>query len=371
MKQKPLKQFFGSAMNTQHKTWLSGIIFLIVIAVAVSVYLKKMPAELPDDVVKINGRTEADHYLASTKVSGKILKVLVREGDEVKKDQVLAVLDDAQVRAKVTQAAAAYGAAQARLKAAKTGLKVLKKQVPLQIATAESTVRHSKAVLNSAVENAQQAKLDEQRYARLYEKGTIQKHQHESAALAKKIADDNVLIAKAAINRAQKALNEAKLGWQQIEAKQDDVNAVKAQNLQAQAALMEAMSVFDDMKIKAPTNGVITTKLINEGEVIASGAGLFDIVNLNQVYLKGYIAENKVGLVHLGQKAIIKIDSMPEQDFPATVRYIASETEFTPKEVQTQDERVKLVYAIKLYLDDNPKKRITPGLPADAYIQVK
>ncbi|RUM93206.1 MAG: secretion protein HlyD [Thiomicrospira sp.] len=358
-------------MNTQHKTWLSGVIFLVVIAVAISIYLKEMPAALPDDVVKVNGRTEADHYLASTKVSGKILKVLVREGDVVKKDQVLAVLDDAQVRAKVTQAAAAYGAAQARLKAAKTGLKVLKKQVPLQIATAESSVRHSEAVLNSAIENAKQAKIDEQRYARLYEKGTIQKHQHESAALAMKVADDNVLIAKAAINKAQKSLNEAKLGWQQIEAKQDDVNAIKAQNLQAQAALMEAMSVFDDMKIKAPTEGVITTKLINEGEVIASGAGLFDIVNLHQVYLKGYIAENKVGLVHLGQKATIKIDSMPEQDFPATIRYIASETEFTPKEVQTQDERVKLVYAIKLYLDDNPKKRITPGLPADAYIQVK
>ncbi|MBD3612468.1 MAG: biotin/lipoyl-binding protein [Hydrogenovibrio crunogenus] len=169
-------------MNTQHKTWLSGIIFLIVIAVAVSVYLKKMPAELPDDVVKINGRTEADHYLASTKVSGKILKVLVREGDEVKKDQVLAVLDDAQVRAKVTQAAAAYGAAQARLKAAKTGLKVLKKQVPLQIATAESTVRHSKAVLNSAVETAQHAKLDQQRDAPWYKKGQLNRHQHTSHA---------------------------------------------------------------------------------------------------------------------------------------------------------------------------------------------
>jgi len=166
-------------MNTQHKTWLSGVIFLVVIAVAISIYLKEMPAALPDDVVKVNGRTEADHYLASTKVSGKILKVLVREGDVVKKDQVLAVLDDAQVRAKVTQAAAAYGAAQARLKAAKTGLKVLKKQVPLQIATAESSVRHSEAVLNSAIENAKQAKIDEQRYARLYEKGTIQKHQHE------------------------------------------------------------------------------------------------------------------------------------------------------------------------------------------------
>ncbi len=359
------------AMTTKLKTRLVLVIMTFVFAGTAYFYYQEQQNGLPDGTIKLNGRTEAEHYLASTKVAGKILKLQAREGDEVKAGQVLAVLDDVQVRARVTQAAAAYGAVQAQLKAAQKGLDVLKQQVPLQIETAESAVRYAKAVLNSAKETALQMTTDEKRYENLYKRGTIEKHQHENALLAKKLADDDVKIAYTALNQSEKALNEAKLGWQQIEAKQEDVNAVKAQSLQAQATLMEAMSVFDDMKIIAPTDGVITTKLVNEGEVVASGAGLFDIVNLNEVYLKGYVAEGKVGLVHLGQKADIRIDSMPNVAFPATVRYIASQTEFTPKEVQTQDERVKLVYAIKLYLDSNPEKRITPGLPADAYIQVK
>lgn len=358
-------------MNPKLKARLVLLVLVMIFAATAYFYFYKQTNGLPEGVVKLNGRTEAEHYLASTKVAGKILELKVREGDEVKAGQIMAVLDDAQVRAQVTQAAAAYDASKAQLKAAQTSLAVLQEQVPLQIETAESAILHSKAVLNSAVENARQASLDEQRYKTLYEKGTIQKHQHESALLAKKVADDDVLIAHTALDQAEKSLNETKLGWKQIDAKQQEVNAAKAQTLQAQAALMEVMSVLEDMKILAPTDGVVTTKLVNEGEVVASGAGLFNIVNLNEVYLKGYIAEGKVGLVYLGQKADIKIDSLPDVNFPATIRYIASQTEFTPKEVQTQDERVKLVYAIKLYLDENPNKRITPGLPADAYIQVK
>ncbi|MBO1923997.1 HlyD family secretion protein [Thiomicrorhabdus sp. 6S3-12] len=358
-------------MITKYKAPLILLVLIVAASATGYFYYLQQDNSLPDGTVKLNGRTEADNYLASTKVAGKVLQLKVREGDEVKSGQLLALLDDAQVRARVTQAAAAYGAAEASLKAAQTALNVLKEQVPLQIETAESSVKHAEAVLNSAIAKARQAALDEKRYKQLYQRGTVQKHQHESALLAKRIADDDVRIARTALNQSQKALNETLLGWQQVEAKQQEVMAVKASTLQAQATLMEAMSVLDDMQIRSPADGIVTTRLVNQGEVIASGASLFNIVNLQEVYLKGYIAEGKVGLVHLGQKANIRIDSIPNRDFPATVRYIAAQTEFTPKEVQTLDERVKLVYAIKLYLDENPQQRITPGLPADAFIQVQ
>jgi len=358
-------------MNPKIKARLVLLALILIFIGTAYFYHQKQTNGLPDDIIKLNGRTEAEHYLASTKVAGKIVQLNVQEGDEVIAGQIMAVLDDTQVKAQLLQAEAAYAAMQAQLKAAQTGLYVLEQQVPLQIETAQATINHSKAVLHSAIENAAQTKLDEKRYRDLYRKGTIQKHQLESASLAKKVAEDDVRIARAALDKAEKALNETKLGWSQIEAKQEEVNAVKAQVLQAKAALEEAASVLSDMTVKAPVSGVITTKLVNAGEVIAAGSGLFNIVNLNEVYLKGYIAEGKIGLVHLNQKANIKIDSMPDIEFPATIRYIASQTEFTPKEVQTQDERVKLVYAIKLYLDENKNKRITPGLPADAYIQVE
>ena len=98
---------------------------------------------------------------------------------------------------------------------------------------------------------------------------------------------------------------------------------------------------------------------------------MFDIVDLDRLYLKVFIPANEIGKVRLGLPARIYTDAFPDEPLAATVRHIASQAQFTPKEVQTPDERVKLVYAVKLYLDANPQHRATPGLPADAVIRWK
>ena len=93
---------------------------------------------------------------------------------------------------------------------------------------------------------------------------------------------------------------------------------------------------------------------------------MFDLVNLDRLYLQVYVPETEIGRLRLGLPAKVYTDAFPDQPFDATVRYIASEAEFTPKEVQTKDERVKLVYAVRLYFESNPDHRLTPGLPAEA-----
>ena len=123
------------------------------------------------------------------------------------------------------------------------------------------------------------------------------------------------------------------------------------------------------MLFRSPASGIITTRIIDVGEVVSGGAPLFDIVDLDRLYLKVYIPEKEIGKVRLGLPAHIYTDAFPDEPVHATVRYIASRAEFTPKEVQTPDERVKLVYAVKLYLDENPEHRLTPGQPADAVIR--
>ena len=162
---------------------------------------------------------------------------------------------------------------------------------------------------------------------------------------------------------------EAELGREQIKAKEDDVEALVAQVTQAEAALAEAQSVLNDLVIRAPATGMITTRIVDNGEMVAAGSPLFDIVDLDKLYLKVYVPEKEIGKVRLGLPAQIYTDAFPDKPFPATLRYIASQAEFTPKEVQTPDERVKLVYAVKLYLDENPDHKLTPGLPADAVIR--
>lgn len=125
------------------------------------------------------------------------------------------------------------------------------------------------------------------------------------------------------------------------------------------------------MQEDAPDEGLIQVNgRLEEDRITVSSkfAGLLEIVNLQRLYLKVYVPEKQIG-GHLGLPARLYTDAFPDQPFPATVRYIASQAEITPKEVQTPDERVKLVYAIKLYLEENPQSRLTPGLPADAIIR--
>ncbi|WP_373017030.1 HlyD family secretion protein [Thiomicrorhabdus sp.] len=358
-------------MQTKTKTRLSIFVVLVLFAAAIYGFIHSRPASIPDNLIKVSGRIEGEHHLASTKVAGKIFEVKVAEGDQVKKGQVLAVLDDAQIRAKVTQAAAAYGASLANYKASKTGLSVFEKQTPLQIETSQAQLTHAEAALKAAYSSEEQAKVDLKRMQNLLKKKAVSEHDVESAALNLKTLHAQTVTAQTAVEQARKALDLAKLGWEQLSAKREETEAVKALTLQAQANLMEAMSLLEDMKIRSPIDGVVMTKLINTGEVINAGTGLFDIVNLDQIYLKGYIAENKIGKIHLGLKANLYLDSLPDQPFTTSIRYISSQAEFTPKEVQTQEERVKLVYTIKLYLDNNPQHRVTPGLPADAYIQLQ
>ena len=111
------------------------------------------------------------------------------------------------------------------------------------------------------------------------------------------------------------------------------------------------------------------TRMTDVGEVVAAGSPLVTLVDLDRLYLRVFVSEIQIGSIPLGLSARIYTDAFSSKPFPATVRYISSRAEFTPREVQTPEERVKLVYAVKLYLDANAEHRLTPGLPADAIIR--
>lgn len=347
---------------------VSGSVVLALLAVAAAWFWLRTPP-LPEGLIQANGRIEGDHHAVAGKVSGKVAELAAREGDSVKKEQVLAGLDDAQVRARLDQARQAVSAMEAQWKAAQTALAVARKDLPLAIHTAEANLAHARAQLASSRSSAEQAARDAERFRRLAEAGTVDLHRYEQMALAGEVAANQARSAEEAVRVAEKQLAQAHLGDERLRAREDEVQALAAQLDQARAAMKEAESVLTDLTIVAPADGVITQRLVNAGEVVAAGAPLFDIVDLDRLYLKVYVPEKEIGKVRLGLTAQVYTDAFPDRPFPATVRYIAARAEFTPKEVQTPDERVKLVYAVKLYLDENPEHRLTPGLPADALIR--
>jgi len=356
-------------MESRKKGMIAAVLVLVMAGGIAGYMMFVREKTMPQGLILANGRIEGETLVVAAKVPGRIKAVHAAEGDTVEKDSVLAELDDSQIRAKADQARAALAAAREGHRAAEKALDLLARETVIQNAKAEASVANARAVLTKAKAQETQAGKDAARYRELAKDGSIGRQKAEQAALAYEAARNDRLSAEAAVRVAEKQREDARLGGLRIKAKTAETVSIGARADQANAAVAEAESVLADLTIKAPGQGVVTTKITNPGEVTAAGSPLFTLVNLDDLYLKVFVPEKDIGRLKLGQKAKIHLDSMPGQPLDGTVKTIATRAEFTPKEVQTPDERVKLVYAVKIYLDKNPGHAATPGIPADAVIR--
>lgn len=325
----------------------------------------------PEGLIQANGRIEGDLISVSTKFMGRVQTLLVREGDTVKRGQVMVQLDDIQIHAQVEQSRQAWKALEAEVQGTHTDLAVLNLQVPLAIEAGEAKVKEIRAKLKKSLAVQKEAGQDLKRYRALYQHDNVSLQKLQQTQQKWEVAKNDVAALRSALTHAQKERAQAELGWKRIRAKEAEVAALESRRDQAEAALEEAESRLADFTIRAPANGTITTRMVDVGEVIPPGAPLFELVNFDRLYLKVYVPEIQIGKIRLSLPARIYTDAFPDHAFPAVVRSIASRAEFTPKEVQTPNERVKLTYAVKLYLEENPDHRLSPGMPADAVIRWK
>jgi len=157
---------------------------------------------------------------------------------------------------------------------------------------------------------------------------------------------------------------------QQLDAAKKTYDATVAQLRQTRAALAASQDRLRDMVITAPVSGVILRKNSEAGETVAAGAAVYSLGDLESPWIRVYVKEDKLGLVKLGQKAEVMTDSYPRKTYLGTVTMISSEAEFTPKNVQTREERVKLVFALKVSVK-NENGELKPGMPADVKIIVR
>ncbi len=346
---------------------------LAIAAVAAFSFVQRylVSRDLPDGLIQANGRIEGDHVTVASKFAGRIQELRAREGDTVHTGQVLIRLDDAQTRARVEQARRGFESLEAQVQAAHTSLAVLNLQVPLAIETAQAGIATARAELDKARTVEGEARRDVERMRPLMAEQAVSRQQLDQAEARWQVARSEIASAKSRLTQAVKEMAQSELGWKRIRAQENEVAALERQRDRAEAVLAEAQSILDDLTIVAPSDGTVTTRFVDVGEVVTAGAPLFELVDLHRLYLKVYVPGVQIGKVRLGLPARLYVDAFPDRPFEATVGYIASKAEFTPKEVQTPDERVKLIYAVKLYLAENPDRRLTPGLPADAVIRWK
>ena len=203
----------------------------------------------------------------------------------------------------------------------------------------------------------------------LFDRGQISREKLDQAKLALDMAWAQVKTTEAAVTQARKQLAEARVALDQIKTRQAEAEALHAQALRAHAALEEAVAMLDQLKVRAPQAGVVVRRLAHVGEMLTPGAVLYDLVDLDRLYFQGYVPEIVLSRLKLGQKVTVHVDGVADT-VTATLRYISQQAEFTPKEIQTQDERVRQVFAVKFYLDANPQGRYKPGMPADARLMM-
>ena len=344
-----------------------GIAFAIVV-VGVAIW-QMQEKEAPSGLLMAGGRIEGRITTMTPKVAGRVAEIAVDEGETINAGALLTMLEDEALRERVRAAEENLDALSHQLRGSETKIEVLRSQVPLQISQAEAAMREASARVDRSRAQYQQAMRDAERYEELVKEKLVSPQTTESAKLKAIMERNSVLEAEAALARAEKQLALSRLGEQEIQVRAAERDALRCQSAQAQAALAEQESYIAELAIRSPLDGTVLTRNIEMGERVNQGAPLFTLVDLDRLYLKVYVPEPDVGKLALGQEARVYVDAYPERLFLAKVTKVSQQAEFTPKMVETREERVKLVFAVELSFGENPGGVLKPGMPADAVIR--
>jgi HlyD family secretion protein len=176
---------------------------------------------------------------------------------------------------------------------------------------------------------------------------------------------EDIAEGEARLSTAEAAVTAAEATRKDIEIQREGLRGARARQRELGAQADATRLQFGYTEVRAPINGVVLTKNVEAGEVVIPRSPVVTLANLSDLWINVYVPETQTGRVHLGQKVRITVDSFPNEQFTGAVSFISSESEFTPKTIQTEEERIKLVYRVKVAID-NTGQRLKPGMPADA-----
>ena len=290
----------------------------------------------------LHGNIEVDQVDLSFRTPGWVRTRAVDEGQPVHKNQVVAELDDRELKDQVQMAEGDLHTAQATLAELVAGSR------PEEIARAEAALRQADA-------DVEYATRDSKRMDDLYAQHLATEQERDQARTALKRAREVQA-------QAKETLTLAKLG-----PRQEVINQARARVEQSQASLQAAKTRLSYGQIICPVDGIALSKDIEPGEYVTAGTAVLTVADLHNVYVRVFVNETDIGHVKLGQECEVRSDTFPGKVYKGRVGFISQEAEFTPKTVQTEKERVKLVFRVKVYVD-NPAMELKPGMPADVEI---
>ncbi len=318
------------------------IAIVLVVAVAVFLVLRGHGA---NGRLEATGTVEATDAALGFTVPGRLQAVTVQEGDTVSAGQRLAWLDRSETEGRRDQAAAQVTAARANL-------------LQLERGSRPEEIKAARAAEKAAADRLADAERDADRMRSLRERNVVSQQDLDKAVTALEVARSAHVQAA-----EQRRIVEIGPRREQIEASRAEVAA-------ARASLRTLEATLAQMEVRAPFAGTVTVRNREPGEILAAGSPVVTVLHRDDRWVRIYVPENRIAAVRVGQHAAITSDTFHNRRYGGRVIAIASEAEFTPKTVQTQEERVKLVYAVKVRITEDPSHDLKPGMPADVAIEV-
>ena len=346
--------------------------------------------------IRVSGNIEVIDAELSFKIPGRVEARLVDEGEAVSTGQTVALLDSKELSQQVSLSRAEVQAAQAALAELEAGSR------PEEIAQAQAAADQAEARLQeleagsrpqevgaaeaayrSATADAKRLADDFQRYSGLYQKQLVSTQQHDAAQTASQMAQAREREAKEQLDLVKEGprkeqIDQARAAYAQVQERyalvkkgprREDIEQARARLEQTRQSLALAETRLGYATLLAPMSGVVLSKSIEPGEFVSAGTPIVTVGDLENVWLRGYVNETDLGRVKLGQRVRVTTDTYPGKAYEGRVSFISSEAEFTPKSVQTEKVRVRLVYRIKADIK-NPNMELKPGMPGDAEILV-
>ena len=306
---------------------------------------------------RVSGQVEATEVQVSPEVGGRVLDVTVAEGNRARKGDVIARLDTRDVDLALARAQADRAAADAQLRLLQAGSRAEDiRQAEAQAIAAASEVTAAEADLASA-------EKDLQRYEQLFRNNSGSQKQRDDAATRGDMAKDRVASARARADAAREAVAKLRSG-----ARPEEIDGARARVASADAQIASLEKNKTDATVLAPIDGIVSQRLLDPGEMAAPRAPIVVLADLDHAWAEVFVDEPQLPRLRLGQPATVFTDA--GGSIPGTVSFISSKAEFTPRNVQTADDRSKLVYRVKIAVD-NRQGVLKQGMPVEAEIPLE
>ena len=347
---------------------IAVVVAVLAAAGLLRVWPKLFPSAPPPSVVKASGRIEGrDVTVAPKDIQARVTRLFADEGQTVTRGQLLAELEADQLEARAAALRASMAAIDEQVRQAQLDVDYTAKNVDASIATADAAVSVADAHIARAKAVLATASADHQRALMLFRKDVASQREMDQAELTLRTGEADLDAAEKELVRSRAQLDLARASRDGIALKKQQVRALQESRRSAAGQLAEVETYLAERRVVAPVDGTILSRPVEVGDVVGPGAPVFQLVDMNRLYVKVYIPEPDIPKLKLGDPADVSVDAFPGRTFAARVSKIHDEAEFTPKNVETTDERLKLVFGVELMLV-NPDRLLKPGMPADCVI---